>query len=97
MGFGFVVVKFALFIKQLSLALTDKNIAVPARGYSSDIGTLLVAVGVLTALYAYVRYRITEKQLINNRYRPSPLPAILLTLAIVIIGTLLVFYLVPGL
>ena len=97
MGFGFVVVKFALFIKQISVVLTDKNVTVPSKGYSAEIGTLLVVMGILMALYAYARYRITEKQLINNTYRPSALPAILLTLSIIIIGTLLVFYLVPNL
>jgi putative membrane protein len=97
MGFGFVVVKFALFIKQLSIVMTDKKVALPAKGYSSEIGTLLVATGVLMALYAYARYLITEKQLINNNYRPAALPAVLLTLSIIIIGTLLIFYLVPNL
>lgn len=46
MGLGFVVVKFTLFIKQLSLVLTD-TIVLPGKRYSSVIGVLLVAVGVL--------------------------------------------------
>jgi putative membrane protein len=97
MGFGFVVVKFALFIRQLSLVVTDKDVVVPGKGYSVYIGTLLVAVGVLIALYAYVRYRTTEKQLMNMAYRPSVVPALLLTASLIVIGVLLVFYLVPGL
>lgn len=97
MGFGFVVVKFALFIKQISLVLNNKHTVLPGKGYSSDIGILLVGIGVLTAFYSYLRYRITEKQLINKAYKPSLLPSLLLTLAILIIGILLVFYLIPGL
>lgn len=97
MGFGFVVVKFALFIKQISLVLTAKENVLPSKGYSNQIGVLLVAVGVFMAFYGWLRYRITEKQLLNKAYRPSMLPALLLTICIVAIGVLLVFYLVPGL
>jgi putative membrane protein len=97
MGFGFVVVKFALFIKQISLVLNNKQTVLPGKGYSSDIGILLVGIGVLMAFYSYIRYRITEEQLINKAYKPSLLPSLLLTLAILIIGILLVVYLIPGL
>ncbi len=39
MAFGFVVVKFSLFIKQISLLL-GKNSTIPQHGYSSLIGIL---------------------------------------------------------
>ena len=96
MGFGFVVVKFALFIKQISLALGTKQTVLPGKGYSTQIGTLLVAVGVFLAFYSWLRYRITEKQLVNDAYKPSVLPALILASGIVVIGVLLVIYLVPG-
>jgi putative membrane protein len=96
MGFGFVVVKFALFIKQISFVITDKRAILP-KGHSNEIGILLVALGAFIALYAYVRYSITEKQLINKAYKPSSVPALILTLAIVIVGVLLAVYLIPGL
>jgi len=97
MGFGFVVVKFSLFIKQISLVLSDKQVVLPGKGYSSEIGTLLVGLGVFIALFSYLRYRITEKQLINRAYKPSLLPSLFITIALVIIGVLLVIYLIPGL
>ena len=97
MGFGFVVVKFALFIKQISLVLTAKQTVLPGKGYSTQIGVLLVAVGAFMAMYSYLRYRVTEKQLLNKAYKPSVLPALILTIGIVIVGTLLVIYLIPGL
>jgi len=96
MGFGFVVVKFALFIKQISIALEGKNNILPGKGYSTQIGILLVAMGAFISLYSYFRYRVTEKQLDNRTYKPSMLPALILTFGIVIIGGLLVFYLIPG-
>ena len=97
MGFGFVVVKFALFIKQISLVLGNKPSILPGKDYSTQIGIILVAVGAFMAFYSYLRYRITEKQLINKAYKPSFLPALLLTLGILIVGVLLVVYLIPGL
>ena len=97
MGFGFVVVKFSLFIKQISLVLTDKQVVLPGKGYSSEIGTLLVGLGVFVALFSYVRYHITEKQLTDRAYKPSLLPSLFITIALVIIGVLLVIYLIPGL
>jgi putative membrane protein len=96
MGFGFVVVKFALFIKQISFVITDKQAVLPAKGHSNEIGILLVALGALMAIYAYVRYRVTEKQLVSKTYRPSFLPSLILTIVILIVGTLLVLYLIPG-
>lgn len=97
MGFGFVVVKFSLFIKQISLVVTDKPLVLPGKGYSSQIGTLLVGLGVFITLFSYMRYRMTEKQLTNRAYKPSLLPSLFITVALVIIGILLVLYLIPGL
>lgn len=96
MGFGFVVVKFALFIKQISLVLTSKQTVLPGNGYSNQIGILLVAIGAFMALYSFLRYRNTELQLLNNAYQPTKIPALVLTVAIVIVGGLLVIYLIPG-
>ncbi len=44
MGFGFVIVKFALFIREISIALGDK-VVVPGRGYSAIIGVIMVGIG----------------------------------------------------
>ncbi|KAA8477943.1 uncharacterized protein DUF202 [Arcticibacter tournemirensis] len=51
MGFGFVVVKFAPFIRQISFVLGDSSYStgLPGKAYSSIIGVLLVAIGTLTA------------------------------------------------
>jgi len=79
------------------LVLTTKQTVLPGKGYSTQIGILLVAVGAFMAMYSYLRYRTTEKQLLNKAYKPSVLPALVLTIGIVIVGTLLVIYLIPGL
>lgn len=95
MGFGFVVVKFALFLKQISIVINNPAVVTPSRGYSAEIGIFLVAIGVLMAIYAYIRYRITEKQLLTATFKPSYVLAISLTVLILIAGVLLVAYLIP--
>jgi putative membrane protein len=95
MGFGFVIVKFALFIREVSIALGDK-ISTPPKGYSAIIGVAMVAMGAIMALLAYMRYRNIEKQLNDSSYFPSKLLSLLLTIAILTGSILLVLYLVPN-
>ena len=65
MGFGFVIVKFALFVRQIGLALGNKALP-PGKGYSVVIGVLMVVLGALVATLAYFRYSSIEKQLNNQ-------------------------------
>src|SRR3954463_8499323 len=95
MGFGFVIVKFALFIRQISLALGSK-VTIPAKGYSAIIGVVMVALGAIMATLAFFRYLSIEKQLNTNSYFPSKWLSALVTLSIVIGSILLVLYLVPN-
>ena len=95
MGFGFVVVKFSLFIRQLALVLPGK-VVLPTKGYSSEIGILLVAIGAAMALLSFFRYRSTEKQLLDEAYQPSFLLSVFLTAAILVISALLIYYLLPS-
>lgn len=95
MAFGFVVVKFALFIKQISIVLAGKVI-LPGKGYSATIGIFFVAIGALMALLAYFRYKHTEKQLTEHNYQPSFMLSLVLTLSIIIMSGLLIYYLLPS-
>ena len=95
MGFGFVIVKFALFIRQITIALGEKA-TVPSNRYSAIIGVTMVVFGAVMATFAYLRYRNIEKQLTNNSYFPSRWLSILVTLSIVIGAVLIVFYLRPS-
>ena len=95
MAFGFVVVKFSLFIKQISLLL-GKNSTIPQHGYSSVIGVFLVAVGSAVLILSYIRYKRTEKQLNNNSFRSSSSLVFSLTIVIFIISLLLILYLLES-
>lgn len=70
MGFGFVVVKFSLFVKQISLAF-GTNVSVHQNGDSRKIGILLVALGTITIVLAFLRYHKTKYQLEKGLYYHS--------------------------
>lgn len=93
MAFGFVVVKFGFFINEIGF-LIDQNIRLPHAGYSSVLGISLIALGTLMCLLAFLRYRQVENQLHDNAYRSTTLLSLLLTLCILLVGTVLVIYLV---
>ncbi len=99
MAFGFVVEKFALFIKQIAFLLgthyapTLPSPAHSLQGYSSIFGILLVAFGALISLLAFLKYRNVEKQIEDDTYRPSTLLNIILVLSVLLIGVFLIVYL----
>jgi len=95
MAFGFVVVKFSLFVKQIGLALgTTTN--VQTRGYSAAIGIVLVMIGVLSIVLSFLQYRKTYNQLTRGTYQPSTLLTTILTGIIVLISIVLVVYLIQS-
>jgi putative membrane protein len=93
MAFGFVVEKFALFLKQVSYFL-GKEAPLPSGGYSSFFGIFLVMLGTLIGLLSFVRYKTVEKQIDEDSYRPSKILDIMLTLSVLAIGIFLVIYLI---
>lgn len=93
MGFGFVVVKFSLFLRQIAAALHTQADLPPRTGYSQAIGILLVALGGLTILFAYYRYRKTKQQLDGGGFRQTDLLLQMSTLLIFLCSILLLVYL----
>ena len=95
-AFGFVVVKFSLFIKQISLLLGENAPHPHQQGYSSMIGILLVAVGAMVLLFSYIKYKQTEKQLNNQAFKSSSKLIFSLTIIIFSISVLLILYLIEN-
>jgi len=95
MAFGFVVVKFSLFVKQISFILWKENI-IPSKGYSGIMGVVLVAVGTIIAVFSYIRYKRTEKQLIEGYYKHSSFLITLLTSFIFLVSVILIVYLIKS-
>ena len=98
MAFGFVVVKFSLFVKQISIMLMHSQAptAIPVHQgqQSADIGIVLVVLGMFVMLMSYIRYRITNKQLDKGFYEHSSLYITVLTAVLFLISMLLVYYLI---
>jgi putative membrane protein len=67
--------------------------ALQPHGYSRIFGIVLVAIGTIMSLLAFIRYRKTETQIDEDTYHPSGVLDLLLTIAVLIIGIFLVFYL----
>ena len=97
MAFGFVVEKFAFFMKNISSFL-GKSIAhesaASSVGYSSIFGIVLVAFGALMGVLSFIRYKKVEREIDEDTYRPSLLLDILLTLLVIGMGAFFVVYMI---
>ena len=97
MAFGFVVEKFALFMRRLPFLFGGAGLSVPPEaslGYSTVFGILLVAMGALMGLLAFIRYKKVEREIIDDTYQPSKLLDIMVATGILAIGIFLVFYMI---
>lgn len=101
MAFGFVVEKFAFFLRRISALIGDKanfplsdSPTSSAGGAPSLSGIYIVAFGVLISLLAFLRYRKVENDLENKIYRPSQQLSCLLAGGVFLIGAFLIFYLI---
>ena len=94
MGFGFVIMKFNLFLKQLSF-LIDATV-LPDNTPSANVGVVMVAIGVVIALLAFLQYKKKDRQLRNNYFTSSTTLSLFVMLIMVIGGIFLIVYLVSN-
>lgn len=94
MAFGFVVERFALFVKEVA-ALAPHFNPQPAPAFSTVIGFVLVITGALISILAYIKFRITTRLIDNENYRPFYMFDLALTILVIIAGVLLAIYLKP--
>jgi uncharacterized membrane protein YidH (DUF202 family) len=97
MAFGFVVEKFALFLKQVSYFIGKEIPAPVPSNYSSFFGIFLVFLGTLMGALSFIRYKKIERQIDEDTYRPSLILDILLALSVLAIGIFLAIYLIHSL
>ena len=93
MAFGFVVVKFSLFVRQISIVL-GKQLIPQSHGYSNIIGILLVIAGSSSLIISFVQYKRTEKQINNDNYISSSWLTAALTVFIFLTSIFLIVYLI---
>jgi putative membrane protein len=96
MGFGFVIVKFAVFLRQVAVVLGDTKIYVPSKGHSALIGVVMVALGAVVSTLAYLRFKKIEKQIMHQQFYPSKWLTLIVTLILIAGSILLVVYLLPN-
>jgi uncharacterized membrane protein YidH (DUF202 family) len=94
-AFGFVIERFALFMKQMTLFLAKSNMPVhtPPSGYSNLAGIVLVFAGTFLSLLAFIQFKISGKRIDEGTYRPSSLLYFLVTVLVVVMGALLGIFL----
>jgi len=95
MVFGFVVVKFTLFMKQIPLLL-GKDIIIQQKGYSAFLGIAIVVIGTITAILSYIRYKRIEKQLREGQYQQSSVLITILTGFLLLVSVFLIAYLIQS-
>jgi putative membrane protein len=93
-GFGFVIVKFSMFVRQMSLMTGTPMVT--GQGYSGVIGMLMVVFGAAITLLSYIRYRNIEKQLNRNKFFASRNLAVMVTIGIVVVSLVIIFYMLRG-
>lgn len=95
MVFGFVAVKFSLFIKQLPAKyLAETTIA--KSNFSVYLGIGLLITGALTILLSYLRYMRTIKLLKQGRYQYSTILLTFITMTLFFMSIALIAYLIAA-
>lgn len=95
MVFGFVVVKFSIFVRQVSLLLGENHPIQPKK-YSAVLGLSFVILGAIVTIFSYLRYQHSKKQLEMGIYQQSSLLIKLITLFIFLVSLFLVIYLIQS-
>lgn len=97
---GFVIEKFAFFLRQLAFILSKTNapeelqMSSPSPGFSAMLGIFLVGIGGLIGILSFFKYKQVQKQIDNDNYHPPLLLDVMLSLLVLLVGLFLVIYLV---
>lgn len=97
MGFGFVVVKFSLFIRQIELVLKTGAVTHSHHGYSGVVGVTIVIIGALTVILAFFKYHKTNRQIEDDNFAQDSFGTTITAVLIFIIGIILSWYLIDSL
>lgn len=95
MVFGFVAVKFSLFIKQLP-AKYFPDTTVPSSNFSVYLGIGLLITGALTIILSYTRYMHTVKLLQQGKFQYSTRLLTFITMTLFVMSILLISYLIAS-
>jgi putative membrane protein len=99
MAFGFVVEKFAFFLKQMSIIMGNSTTGIsspPSQNYPAFIGIFLVCLGMVLVLLAFIRYKKVQSQIDSDTFQPSSILNVIITVSILAAGVFLVIYLIQS-
>jgi putative membrane protein len=91
MGLGFVVARFGLFLREI--AATGGSPAGPESAYSTPIGILLVASGLVVMVVSTLRFLQARRQIERGAFAPEAYPEIIVVAVTLLAGGALVVYL----
>lgn len=94
MGFGFVVARFGLFLRELTIAGTNQQSSSPS--FSLPIGIGLIGFGILVNVVSVVRHRRYIAAIDRNDFRSAfgSSFAIWVALLLAVSGLVMTFYLI---
>ena len=95
MAFGFIITKF--FATSVLNQTTIPQSTADGLNYYIFLGIFLVFLGAAAGFLAVYRYIVTEKQIIEDTYRPSIVSDVMVAILLGSIGLLLAIYLVKTL
>ena len=90
-AFGFVVIRF-LMPDRPTVESPTKDVLHHSDNHAFFTGVSFFWIGAAISTLAYIRYRLSDKQIMNGTYQNSYLLPTLLLIAILIVCTLLVLY-----
>ncbi len=98
MAFGFVIVKFSLFLSQMRLLMGIERFPNSQanqldQSFSSMIGYVMILLGIVVLFVSYFRYNTIHKHLLRGVFNPSRRIMMYLTIGIILIVVLLLVYL----
>ncbi|MFD1604323.1 YidH family protein [Flavobacterium artemisiae] len=93
MVFGFVAVKFSLFLKQLPAKYLAETVA-PNSNFTIYLGIGLLIAGALTILLSYLRYKKTVQLLQKGKYQYSTAMLTFITMMLFVLSISLIAYLI---
>lgn len=96
MGFGFVVERFSLFVKQMTYILGKDDLISSSHGSSAIVGIVLVGLGAIMSVSAFIKYRQTDREITEGTYRSSSILNTALTALVLAVGIFLVFYIIQS-
>jgi putative membrane protein len=93
MGFGFVVARFGLFLRELTIAGTHEQL--PSTGFSFPIGIGLIAFGIIVNIVSVIRHRRYIDAIDRNHFRSAfgSTFAIWVALLLALVGLSMALYL----